>query len=97
MEEVESLVLDMLRLRFLVEFQMETYSRQLDTCVWSEEQRLYLDNQSEESPAQGSYLVMSLDKTVYVICIGEKQLGTPKFRGQRNEEKAAKTLRNNGH
>lgn len=56
MEEVESLVLDMLSLRFLVEFQMETYSRQLGTCVWSEKQRLYLDNQSEESPAQGSIL-----------------------------------------
>ena len=65
MEEVESLVLDMLSLRFLVEFKMETYSRQLDTCFWSEKQRLHLDNQSEESSAQGSHLVMSLDKTVY--------------------------------
>lgn len=44
---------------------------------------------------------MSLDKIAQVKCLREKQSGlspgTPKFRGQTPEEKAAKTLRSNGH
>lgn len=65
MEKVESLVLDMLSLRFLVliGFQMEIYSWQLDTCVWSEKERLDPKSESELS-AHGSHLVVSLDKIV---------------------------------
>lgn len=65
MEKVESLVLDMLSLRFLVliGFQMEIYSWQLDTCVWSEKERLDPKSESELS-AYGSHLVVSLDKIV---------------------------------
>ena len=65
MEKVESLVLDMLSLRVLVliGFQMEIYSWQLDTCVWSEKERLDPKSESELS-AYGSHLVVSLDKIV---------------------------------
>lgn len=65
MEKVESLVLDMLSLRFLVliGFQMEIYSWQLDTCVWTEKERLDPKSESELS-AHGSHLVVSLDKIV---------------------------------
>ena len=69
---------------------MEIYSWQLDTCVWSEKERLDPKSESELS-AYGSHLVVSLDKIVQVICTGEKQPGTPKFRVQGNEKKAAKT------
>lgn len=51
LEKVESLVLNMWSLRFLVliGFQMEIYSWQLDTCVWSEKERLDPESESEES------------------------------------------------
>jgi len=42
---------------------MEIYSWQLDTCVWSEKERLDPKSESELS-AHGSHLVVSLDKIV---------------------------------